>query len=134
MSLFTSLLPAFTHSRVPGATSTTAEMAQSQRPAYQINETDESYTLTVDLPGVTKEGLTVTAENGVLTLTGKRAWQQPESWTPIHVESTDAGYSLALSYEDAVDADKIAASIADGVLRLTLPKSETRKPRKIAVS
>jgi len=134
MSLFTSLLPTFTHSRMAGTAAPSDDVTLSRRPAYAISETEENYTLTVDLPGVTKENLTVTAENGVLTVTGTRTWRQPEGWTPLHLESTDTGYSLALSYKDAIDADKISAAFADGVLRLTLPKSESRKPRKIAVT
>ncbi len=135
MSLFSSLLPTLTPSRVPGTTgNTTQGITSGRRPAYQINEASESYTLTVSLPGVSKGDLTVTAENGVLTIIGKRAWRQPETWTPLHRESTDADYNLALSYENAIDAEKISAALTDGVLRLTLPKSAARKPRKITVN
>ncbi len=130
MSLFTSLLPTFSHSKTPGSTD---EAMTPRVPSYSLRETDEDYTLTVDLPGVTKDGLTVTAEDGVLTITGKRSWRQPDGWTPIHLESTDSGYSLAFTYADAIDSEKISAALTDGVLRLTLPKSEARKPRKITV-
>jgi HSP20 family molecular chaperone IbpA len=133
MSLFTSLRPAFFQSRTSDAGST-AEGAPTRLPAYNIVEADENYLLTIDMPGVNKEDLTVTAEDGVLSVTGKYTWQQPEGWTPLHLESAGTGYALALSYEDAIEAEKISAAFTDGVLRLTLPKSEARKPRKITVS
>jgi HSP20 family protein len=135
MSLFTSLLPVFSHSRSPIASRNDADGTASARiPAYTLHETDDDYTVTVNLPGVTKDNLTVTAEDGVLTIAGKRSWQQPEGWTPLHLESADADYSLSFTYADAIDAEKISAALNDGVLKLTLPKSETRKPRKITVN
>ena len=134
MSLLTSFLPSFNQSSAPACASRSDDQVATRRPVYRLNETAEGYDVTVNLPGVTKEGLTITAEDGVLTVTGQRAWQKPEGWSPVYRESADAGFSLALAYDDAVDADKISAALTDGVLRLTLPKSEARKPRKIAVN
>lgn len=135
MSLFTSLLPAFAHSQPSETSSSSADGAAPSRiPVYTLHESDDDYTVTVHLPGVTKDGLTVTAEDGVLTIAGKPAWQQPEAWTALHRESADAEFLLSLTYADAINVDKISASLADGVLRLTLPKTEARKPRKITVN
>lgn len=133
MSLLTSFLPAFT---APASSSTGAvdDSTPSRRPAYTASETADGYEVTVSLPGVTKEGLNITAEDGVLNVSGKRAWQKPEGWTPLYREASDAGFFLSLAYDDAVDADKISAALTDGVLRLTLPKAEARKPRKITVN
>jgi HSP20 family molecular chaperone IbpA len=52
----------------------------------------------------------------------------------LHRESADAPYELVLAHENAIDVDKIAAEIRDGVLRVSLPKHEALKPRKIAVN
>lgn len=148
MSLFTSLFPAIaTNSSAnaaadsetngscsSGACGTSDQQARTIRPTYRLAESAEGYTVTVALPGVIKENLTVDAEDGVLNVTGKRAWQKPEGWTSIYRESIDGGYALSLAYDDAVDAGKISAQLTDGVLTLTLPKAEARKPRKIAVN
>jgi HSP20 family molecular chaperone IbpA len=60
----------------------------------------------------------------------------PAGWTTLHRESAapDAVYELVLTHDNAFDADKVAAELRDGVLRLSLPKIEALKPRKIAVN
>ena len=86
------------------------------------------------LPGVTKEGLEVTAEEGIVSIRGKRVWQKPEGWTSLYRESYESPYELSLEHDNTVDADRIQAELKDGVLQVTLPKAEAIKPRKIAVN
>lgn len=133
MSLLTSILPSFNHPS-SAAPAGAEETPPARQPAYVVAETADDFTLTVDLPGVAKEGLEVTAEEGVVTVTARRSWQKPDGWSALHRESPEAGYSLSLAYPEAVDPDKIAAVLTDGVLRVTLPKAETRKPRTIPVN
>ena len=104
------------------------------KPAYRIIQTAEAWTLVAQLPGVTKDGLEVTAEDGVVSIRGRRQWQQPEGWTPLYRESYDSAYALTLEHDHTVDAGKIQAELKDGVLRVSLPKAETAKPRKITVN
>ena len=104
------------------------------KPLYEVKETDEAYGLTVYLPGVSKENLEITAEAGEFRIVGRRAWQQPEGWTALYRESADAPFALSLSHDNALDVDAIAAELRDGVLRVSLPKAEALKPRKITVS
>jgi HSP20 family molecular chaperone IbpA len=104
------------------------------KPAYEIKETPEAWGVTVYLPGVARDGLEVTAEEGEVRLVGRRAWTPPEGWTSLHRETANAPYQLVLTHDDALDADKIAAELRDGVLRVSLPKKEAIKPRKIAVN
>lgn len=111
-----------------------AEPEFTLKPAYEITETSEAWGLTAHLPGVTKDGLELTAEEGRLTLRGRRAWRKPEGWTAIYRESADAPYELVLEHDNTVDTDKIHAELKDGVLRVSLPKAEAVKPRKIAVN
>ena len=87
------------------------------KPAYEIKETADAYGVTVFLPGVTKDGLEITAEDGQLRLVGRRAWQPPAGWTALYRESADAAYELVLTHGNAIDTDKIAAELRDGVLR-----------------
>jgi len=134
MSFLNSFLPSQSRSYATdnreGNTATTAAV----RPTYNVKETDEGYQLTAYLPGVNKQDLSITDEEGVLTIKGERSWKQPSEWTSLYRESRDPGYSLALQHDNVIDADKITAELVDGVLRLTLPKTEASKPRKIAVS
>jgi HSP20 family protein len=129
MSLLNSLIPS--HSDTATAQ---ADLTHSVKPAYEIKETADAWGVTVHLPGVAKDGLEITAEEGQLTIVGRRAWQQPEGWTALYRESADAPFALVLSHDNAIDADKIAAELRDGILRVSLPKHEAIKPRKIAVN
>jgi HSP20 family molecular chaperone IbpA len=135
MSLFTNILPTFTRapaaSCADGACSSTTSAV---KPAYDVQETPEAYCLTVNLPGVAKDGLELTAENDEIRITGRRGWSQPTGWNALHRETTDVAYELVLTHDNAIDADKIAAELRDGVLNVTLPKHEALKPRKIAVA
>lgn len=130
MSLFNSLIP----SRAREASAAPADIGPALKPVYEIKETDEAYGLTVFLPGVTKDGLELTIESNELRITGRRAWTPPAGWTAVYRESADAPYSLVLTHDNAIDADKIVAELKDGVLRASLPKAEALKPRKIAIN
>jgi len=129
MSLFNSLIPSLQRDN-----NDQAETGPALKPRYEIKETDEAYGLTVYLPGVTKDGLELTIENNELRITGRRAWTPPAGWTAVYRESADAPYVLVLTHDNAIDADKIVAELKDGVLRASLPKAESLKPRKIAVA
>ncbi|MFH1497871.1 MAG: Hsp20/alpha crystallin family protein [Verrucomicrobiota bacterium] len=133
MSLFTSLVPAFARQTPARAGSDGADV-ETVRPRHEIRETDDAFGLTVYLPGVARENLELTAEDGEIRVFGRRSWKQPEGWTQLHRETSDAAFELILSHEHAVNIDAIHAELSDGVLRVSLPKAEAIKPRKIAVS
>ncbi|HTT55471.1 MAG TPA: Hsp20/alpha crystallin family protein [Opitutaceae bacterium] len=104
------------------------------RPWYEIKETPDAWGLTAYLPGVAKDGLEITAEEGVITVRGRRQWKAPAGWTALYRESPESAYELALTHDNTIDVEKIHAELVDGVLRASLPKAEAIKPRKIAVS
>jgi HSP20 family molecular chaperone IbpA len=115
------------------ANSTALAETPGVKPLYEIKETPDAFGATVYLPGVGKDGLEITAEQGQLRIFGRRDCKQPDGWTPLHRESVDAPFELVLSHDNAIDTDKIAAELRDGVLRVSLPKHEAIKPRKITV-
>jgi len=127
MSFLNALIPTFSNARTEG------EAVPIRRPQYQVNETDASYILTVNLPGVAKAGLEVTDEGGELRISGKRAQTLPEDAVVLHRESSDAPFELVLTHDTTIDSDKIDAELKDGVLHLTLAKAESAKPRKINI-
>ena len=133
MSPFNSIVPSLTRPlarRENGG----ADLGPTVKPYYEVKETDEAWGLAVYLPGVAKDGLEITAEESQLRIVGRRVWKQPEGWTALYRESTDAPYELVLAHDNAIDPEKIHAELTDGVLRASLPKAEAVKPRKIAVS
>jgi len=102
-------------------------------PLVDIYETEEAMTVVADLPGVRKEDLDVDIREGVLTLTGLVS--VPESrLEPVYTEYGIGGYTRKFSLGDSIDQSKIEAVLQDGVLTLTLPKSDRLRPRKIAIS
>jgi len=102
-------------------------------PEVNIYETNEGYVLEAEMPGVSKEGLEITLENNEITLVGHRK-SEAVTGPPLFRERTLADYRRAFELDPAIDTAKIAAKMNQGVLILTLPKSERVQPRKIAVS
>jgi HSP20 family molecular chaperone IbpA len=136
MNLFTQLVPRLSRAvaRSDDAATTANEAEFTLKPAYQLKESADAWGLTVQLPGVAKEGLDLTVEDGLIRIRGRRSWKQPEGWTAVYRESVDAGFALDLTHDNSVNADKIVAELKDGVLRVSLPKAESIKPRKVAIN
>jgi HSP20 family protein len=111
-----------------------ADQRGTQRPRYDIEETDHGFGLTVFLPGVAKAGLEITDEGGELRVKGKRGPGAPGGAAALHRETSDVPYELVLSHDSSVDTTKVVAELKDGILRLSVPKAESAKPRKIAIS
>jgi HSP20 family protein len=131
MSFLNTIAPSLARN---GARETTRDSSPSVRPYYEIKENDDAWGLTVYLPGVDKSNLSIVDENGAVTVRGERNWKQPSGWTTLYRESSELPYELVLEHENVIDSEKIVAELKDGVLRVSLPKTEARKPRKIAVS
>jgi HSP20 family protein len=134
MSLFNQIVPRLSRSVARHNGEQTGSNEFTVKPLYELAEGAEAWGLTVHLPGVTKENLELTAEEGSILIRGRRSWQKPEGWTAVYRESADAAYELTLEHDNSVDADKIHAELKDGVLRVSLPKTEAVKPRKISVN
>jgi HSP20 family molecular chaperone IbpA len=133
MSLYDYLIPSRSHGVATRDSGRAAGTVETVKPAYEIRETPDAFGVTVYLPGVAKDGLQITAEDGQLRVVGRRDWKQPEGWTTVHRESAEAPFELLLSHDNIIDGDKVAAELRDGVVRISLPKHEAVKPRKIAV-
>jgi HSP20 family protein len=134
MSLIQNLVPSFTHLPANREGGRGRNHEPAVKPLHEVKETDEAWGLQVCLPGVAREGLEFTAEEGLITIRGCRGWKPPAGWTVLYRESTDAPYELMLRHDNTIDVEKIHAELKDGVLRVSLPKAEVVKPRKIAVN
>jgi HSP20 family protein len=101
-------------------------------PEVNIFETKDGYVLEAEMPGVNKEGLEITLEGNELTIVGRRPGQR-QSGNVLFRESRDVDYRRLFELDPAIDTTKVAAKIEQGILTLTLPKSERVKPRKITI-
>lgn len=102
-------------------------------PEVNIYETKDGYVLEAEMPGVSKEGLEITLEGSEITIAGHRQ-NEVAAGEPLFRERALVDYRRVFELDPAIDTAKIAAKMNQGVLTLTLPKSEKVQPRKIAVN
>ena len=102
-------------------------------PAVDIFEDGEAITVLGDMPGVSTEGLTVDLDNQVLTLRGDVQPPENDAESDVIREYRTGRYYRQFTISDTIDQNKIEATLADGVLQVTLPKAEAAKPRRIAI-
>ncbi len=116
----------------------TAQAPETMRPAmsprYGITEDEHAYTVTAYVPGVSPADVETTIDGEKLVVHAHRNWTAPESWTPVHREIAQADYRLVLGLDRRVNRDGVKAQLTQGVLKLTLPKAEELKPRKIEIA
>lgn len=101
------------------------ESASAFLPA-DLYEDQDAYHVRFELPGVLKKDIHIELENAVLTVSGER---------PARGEGQDkASFARSISVPDGIAADRVTARLEDGVLTVTLPKAEHRKPRAIEIA
>lgn len=105
------------------------------RPAVDIRETGDSYVVSAELPGLSKEDVQITIENNVLKLTGERRFEKEVKEEEFHrVERAYGTFSRAFALPTRVDPERVEASFKDGILTITVPKAAEARPRKIEIS
>ncbi|MDX1763592.1 MAG: Hsp20/alpha crystallin family protein [bacterium] len=103
-------------------------------PKADIYETKDKIVLLVDLPGVDDKSLDITLEKSVLTINGSVKADDIGGHSLIYSEYQSGDYQRSFTLSSEVDDGKITATIANGQLTLTLPKSERAKARRIAIA
>jgi HSP20 family protein len=101
-------------------------------PDVNIFETKDGYVLEAEMPGVSKDGLDITLEGNEITIVGHRK-EESAPGEALFRECRTADFRRVFELDPAIDIGKISAKIDQGMLTLSLPKSERVKPRKIAV-
>jgi HSP20 family protein len=103
-------------------------------PAMDLVEAEDHFVLRADLPGLTEDDVTIEVEDQMLTISGERkASEQTKKDGYVRVERAFGAFSRSLTLPKGVDADAVTASFDRGVLELSIPKPEARKPRRIAI-
>lgn len=107
-------------------------------PKVDICETDKAIEVTADLPGIDEKDIDVTFLNGILTIKGERkaeTEERDEKKSYHKVERTYGLYTRSIPVPGEVDEDKVKADFAKGVLKITMPKSESAasKVKKISI-
>ena len=103
-------------------------------PKVDIYETESSYVLNAELPGLTKEEINIDINDNTLTLKGEKKFEekvQKDSY--VRVERSYGDFARSFILSDDVNTEGITANYKEGVLELTLPKKEEAKPKEIKV-
>jgi HSP20 family protein len=121
---------------LPGRTTTSKEAlaVADWSPLVDITEDEKEFLLKAELPGVKREEVKVTVEDGVLTLTGERRFEQEEKEMRYHrIERAYGSFMRSFTLPEGTPADKVAAEFKDGVLLVHLPKALTPKASPMEV-
>lgn len=102
-------------------------------PYTDIYEKDDALIVVTEMPGVDKAGVDVRVEDGVLHVEGRIDFEKYAGLSPVYTEYNIGHFSRRFSLSSKIDQDKISASLADGVLRIELPKAAEAQPRRIAI-
>ncbi len=103
-----------------------------RRPLTNINETDKSYVVTMEMPGVSKDKVDVSLEGDRLTISGERV-EKLEDEGLLRREIREEKFSRSFVLDGKIDREKIKAKIESGILTITLPKKEDEVGRKISI-
>lgn len=104
-------------------------------PAMDVREIEDRFEVSMDLPGLEPADVSVTFEDGVLTISGKRELSSEASTETYHrIERSYGSFARSIRLPRTADGERIEAAFDKGVLRVTVPKAEAAKPRTIEVS
>ena len=103
-------------------------------PLVDITEDDKEWVVKADLPEVKKEDVKVTVENGLLTISGERKVEKEEKGKRYHrMERAYGSFVRSFRLPEDADNSKVSAQYKDGVLTLTVARSESARPKQIQV-
>ena len=104
-------------------------------PSLDVYDEKDQFVVTAELPGLTKEDINLSFEDGVLSISGERKQaKEIKEGETFRSERSFGKFQRSVTLPTAVDSSKISASYKDGILTVTLAKSEAAKPKQIAVN
>ncbi|MBD3420323.1 MAG: Hsp20 family protein [Chitinivibrionales bacterium] len=106
----------------------------SSYPLLNVYDGKDDVVVTAELPGVARDKVNITYSEGVLTLSGKREpVEKAKDMAVVRQERAQGGFEKSLRLPAKIHQDAIGASFSNGVLTITMPKSEEAKPKTIAI-
>jgi HSP20 family protein len=103
-------------------------------PRVDIAEDDKGYVINAELPGITKDDVKVSVENGVLSISGERKTEKEEKGKKFHrIERTYGSFMRSFTLPEGSTGEKISAEFRDGILKVHIPKDEKAKTKAIDV-
>ena len=102
-------------------------------PAVDIYENAQGITVQADMPGVSRDGLSIQADRNSLVIEGNAVIDVPAAMEAIHADVQVTRYRRSFALSGELDAERIEATLKDGVLTLRIPKRAEFRPRKVEV-
>lgn len=124
--------PAIAKPNQPKVELTTA--GKTYEPVADIFETKSEIVLVMDMPGVGKDNVEVGLDENVLTVKGSVNLAKIKALEPVYSEHNIGNYQRRFAISEKIDRGNISATVVDGVLTVTLPKSKDLVPKKIQIT
>ena len=103
-------------------------------PVVNVEETENEYLISAELPGMEKKDITISIENDVLSISGEKKGESKTENKNFHrFERSYGKFYRSFELPHSIDREKIDASYKNGVLNISLPKAEEAKPKQIEV-
>ena len=103
-------------------------------PPLDLHESNDHIVAVVELPGMRKEDIEISLQDGMLTISGERKEETSQENGATRTERYTGKFRRSISLPSRVDGNKVSATYKDGILTVTLPKAEEAKPKQIKIS
>lgn len=103
-------------------------------PRTNMYDAGDHLTIQAEVPGMAKDQLNIKIQGNYLEISGTRESDAPEGYNAHRVERGSLSFTRSFTLPADIDAEKVGASLENGILTLTLPKSEAAKPKQISIS
>ncbi len=110
------------------------ERLEMSAPPIDLTESDEVFAVVAELPGMSEADIELSVMDDVLTISGEKKIEEHPDDKRHHTERRGGKFSREVRFSTPVDAEKITAGFVNGVLTVTLPKSDQAKPRTIKIN
>ena len=103
-------------------------------PAVDVEEDETHYLVNVEIPGVAKDNIKIEIKDSVLSISGEKKFERTEKNKNYYLSERSSGrFERRFTLPENVDADRVEAIHADGVLKVSIPKAEAAKPKVISI-
>lgn len=103
-------------------------------PALDLYQNNDNIVAVVELPGMRKEDIEISLQDGMLTISGERKEENGQENGATRTERFTGKFRRSITLPTRVDANKVTATYKDGILTVTLPKAEEAKPKQIQIN
>lgn len=108
--------------------------ATNGTPKTNLYDDGNHFTMQAEVPGMTKDEISIKIQGNYLELSGTRKSDAPEGYKAHRIEREAASFTRSFTLPSDVDVDKVNASLKNGILSLTLPKAEAAKPKQVSIA